>query len=89
MNMTKVQLKALLQEKVCTVTFDKVNGDERVMECTLDSAILPQEQDRLLSSNPRDAFSRDNDTVLSVWDLEKEGWRSFRIANVKKVIEHD
>jgi hypothetical protein len=30
-----------LNENICEVTFTKVNGDLRVMQCTLNSSIIP------------------------------------------------
>lgn len=67
-----------LKARVCTVTFNKVNGEERVMKCTLSSDILPiAEAER--SINPQRNVREE---TLSVWDVNKEGWRSFRIANV-------
>ena len=30
--------------------------------------------------------TKQNENVLAVWDIDSEGWRSFRIDSVKEVI---
>ena len=35
------ELRDLLKENILQVTFDKKNGDERIMTCTLKTSILP------------------------------------------------
>ena len=67
-----------LKAGVCTVTFNKINGDERVMKCTLKEDLMPvTEVER--STKPQRHVREE---TLSVWDVNKEGWRSYRIANV-------
>lgn len=70
-----------LQGAVVTVTFNKVDGTERVMRCTLQNHFLPEEyrgrQPMLLEQAP---------VTVSVWDVDACGWRSFRLDNVTKVI---
>jgi len=73
---TKQKIKEALLENVCDIKFTKVDGTERVMRCTLKSDLVPApehkpEQNRTV-----------NESVLPVWDLEKKGWRSFRIDSV-------
>jgi hypothetical protein len=61
---------------VVTVVFRKVNGDLRTMPCTLSSDYIKGEYD---ASN-----AKKNDKVQSVWCVDAEGWRSFRIENVEQ-----
>jgi hypothetical protein len=69
-----------LKNHECTVTFTKVNGETRVMPCTLKEDIIP--------IPPADVASKsvvkrhENQNVVSVWCLDKKEWRSFRIDNV-------
>jgi len=64
----------ILQENICEITFRKVNGEERVMLCTLKDDLLPMQ----LATESK--ISRKlNKEVVRVYDLEKEDWRSFRI----------
>ena len=76
-------LKELLRQGVYTVTFDKIDGTERVMPCTLNEGVIPE------SAQPTGSGrSRSSDT-LSVWAVESQGWRSFKLANVKSVVKHE
>ena len=81
--MNRETIKELLQTSIASVTFTKINGDERVMQCTLNEAHLPTatKDDTMSQKKVRDI----NEEVLSVWDTKAEGWRSFRIENVKSV----
>lgn len=72
------QLKHLLENHNCEITFTKVNGEERVMPCTLRADALPPIVE---SKNPK-APNLEN---LSVWCLDKSEWRSFKVANVTKI----
>lgn len=78
---TKENLSELLLNNVVTVTFTKVNGEERVMKCTLLSEYIPN------AATANEVIIRDNTTSnnVSVWDLESNGWRSFRVSSVKNV----
>lgn len=78
MLMTRKEISELLHASVRTVTFTKTNGEERVMRCTLMESALPP-------ANPDAAPHKVNDEVLAVWDVEKEGWRSFRLDSVTQV----
>ena len=70
-----------LKRGIFEVTFTKINGDKRVMECTLHRKVLPQatKKDPLTETKVREL----NEEVVSVWDVNAQGWRSFRIANVE------
>ena len=61
--------------KVVTVTFEKADGTERVMKCVSGPEICGE------SYEYKGAKPKSDDT-LSVWDIEKEAWRSFRINSV-------
>lgn len=78
--MTKQEINQILREGVKTVTFTKTNGEERVMKCTLVDSYLPEQVDveEYISRNK-------NDNVCAVWDVEKEGWRSFRVDSIKAI----
>lgn len=80
----KYELKEVIQNNVVTVTFEKVNGDERTMKCTLIPEYLPNKVEdgkQLLTEN----VSRENPSSLAVWDVESNSWRSFRYESVKSV----
>lgn len=72
-------MKSFLQESVSNVTFTKKNGDKRVLKCTLMAKHLPPIE---VKEGEEKAERKVNTDVLSVWDLENEGWRSFRLDSV-------
>jgi hypothetical protein len=69
-----------LKQSICEVTFTKVNGDTRVMTCTLQKDMIPQatKKDPLTETKVREI----NENFISVWDINAKGWRGFRVANV-------
>lgn len=74
-----VQLGQLLRIAQITVEFTKIDGSERLMRCTLQGMYLP-------ASSPPVATEKDIEhTNFVVWDLDEEGWRSFRISSVISV----
>jgi len=68
-------LTNLLRENVVNVVFVKNDGTERVMNCTLKSDLLPEQTE---STSTR----KSNPDVMSVWDLDNAGWRSFRLDSI-------
>ena len=65
-----------LQKRTMRITFTKVNGDERIMDCTLQEHMVPL-------TNPDNR--KENETVLPVWDINKGEWRSFRLDSVTNI----
>ena len=65
-----------LQKKTMRITFTKVNGEERVMDCTLQENIVPPTKytDR-----------KQNEEVLPVFDINKGEWRSFRLDSITNI----
>ncbi len=81
-------LKSVLTDSVCDVTFTKVNGEIRTMPCTLDPRQLPPAPVHMTNTdNPIDfpKVKKQNPETLSVWCLDKNEWRSFRVMNVTEV----
>ena len=70
-----------LKNNICVVVFEKKDGTERSMKCTLQESIIPEatKEDPLSQKKIRSL----NEEVIPVWDTEKNGWRSFRIDSVK------
>jgi len=73
-----------LQENVCEVFFTKVNGEKRAMRCSLREDLLPQSYALTEAAKVKD-FHNKNENVLAVWDLQENGWRSFRIDSIEYV----
>ena len=70
----KEQILKDLHEGVVTVSFLKLNGDRRDMQCTLNADFLPLVEDDGKEKKKRP----ENPDVQSVWDVNAKGWRSFR-----------
>jgi len=70
----------LLKNNICFCSFTKKNGELRDMTCTLREDLLPK------NDRPLKRVTPVSDTIpesISVWDLNKAGWRSFRLDSVK------
>ena len=77
---TKEDIQDKLRNGIYKVTFTKVNGEKRVMPCTLmESAIPTAKVPATASTKEPSAKELEN---LRVYALESQGWRSFKIANV-------
>lgn len=76
-------LSERLKTETVTVRFKKVSGEERTMICTLQESVIPPatKEDPLSQKKVRAV----NPEVCSVWDIEANGWRSFRWENVISV----
>lgn len=77
--MAKQWLKSVLNNNICTITFTKKNGDQRVMRCTLDEQHFPPVQKE--AAEVGEVRQRSTE-ALSVFDVEAQGWRSFRWDSV-------
>ena len=74
-------LRQLLRSEVVTLTFTKKDGTERVMKCTLSENVIPfAVLDAIGDKNHKKSVE-----AQSVYDLEAEGWRSFRWDSLKKI----
>jgi hypothetical protein len=69
-----------LKNHECTITFTKVNGETRVMPCTLKEGVIPPPPAEVTSKST--IKRHENQNVVSVWCLDKKEWRSFRVDNV-------
>lgn len=73
-------IKGVLITHTPTITFIKRDGSERVMRCSLRPDLLPPvvlNEDRV----PR----KKAEGIISVYDVDANGWRSFDIRSVKRV----
>ena len=69
---------ALSTSKVI-VHFTKKDGTERRMVCTLDPNLIP------VTEKKTDRTKEPNPEVIPVYDLEADGWRSFRIDSIVSI----
>ena len=66
----------MAQTNSYTGTFTKKDGTERIMKCTLQEEYLPETVG---------GERKKNEDSLAVYDLDVEGWRSFRWDSVKRI----
>jgi hypothetical protein len=90
----KKWLKSHLRFGEVTVTFTKKDGTERVMKCTTNINLVPQES--VVEGAEPKREKKVNEDVMPVYDLEAKHWKSFRWDSVKSVMftlgetnEHD
>ena len=73
-------LRESLTRSILTVTFTKKDGTLRTMLCTTRPDRLPPPRPLQEGVAPRPEKDPD---LLTVWDLEHEGWRSFHFSAVQ------
>jgi len=76
-----------LKEAVCEIHFTKVNGESRIMRCSLDPRYVkaPIDVNHLDEQHKRP----ENKNTVVCWDVVAGGWRSFRIDSVQYMQEID
>ena len=80
-NFSRDEILSKLHEGEVTVTFTKADGSERVMRCSLNESLLPP-------ATPSEGEAKErkvNLAAIPVFDLDVQGWRSFRVDSVKSV----
>lgn len=73
-----------LNERVCDVVFTKVDGSARRMKCTLNHALIPNDQipQGVDVNEPTDKKRKINEETVACFDVELGAWRSFRVDSV-------
>ncbi len=83
---TKEELGALFTgQKKMKVVFEKKDGSLRTMICTSDIEAVP-EAHRPGGEGKDGSEKPTPDHLFKVFDLEKNGWRSFTIAKVQTAV---
>jgi hypothetical protein len=73
-------LRSVLKDSVVTIRFTKKDGDERVIKATLKEDLIP------FDMIPKGTSTRKkSEESQSVFDVEKDEWRSFRWDSVKQL----
>lgn len=76
--MDKSKVIELLHKEWVNIEFTKVDGTLRQMLATLSEDQLPPQKETTSTRKP-------NDSVMSVWDINENGWRSFRWESLQTV----
>jgi hypothetical protein len=72
-------IKSMLKRDIMKVVFTKVDDTTREMYCTLQDEFVPEHKKYYFAS---EGSREKNMGTLSVFDLEKGDWRSFRIESI-------
>lgn len=72
----------MLKQNIVTVTFSKRNGEERVMQCTLQPRMI---RESLGDKYKEEFVSTASGNACTVWDINARGWRSFIWSNIKQI----
>ena len=90
--MNKSDIEKMLEENVCTVKFEKTNGEKRTMKYTLVKDLLPEVLEKVIHPAEtryphlkEESKRAQNDNIVAVYDLDKDGWRSFRISYLESI----
>lgn len=82
-----------LRDGVCEVEFEKENGDLRTMLCTTNYDLVPKEPDHhetkvvsMAEARRAHNFRESNPDLIQAYDVEKQGWRSFKIDRVRRFV---
>lgn len=78
----KETLQAELPNREVVVEFKKLNGDYRKMTCTLQESVVPTP---VASDEEINRNRKPNENVCVVWDVNANGWRSFRWDSIISV----
>ena len=72
-------LNQLHQGGVWTVEFTKVDGTPAVMDVTLDPIFMPPPA----TVDPTKPLREEKEHLIHAYSTDRQGWRSFTVANVK------
>lgn len=75
-------IKTILGHDIVRVSFTKVDGTKREMYCTLQNEFIPGHK-QYYSDDEGAPRSKQSESTVSAFDLEKTDWRSFRIDSVE------
>lgn len=75
-----------LKKQIVTVSFTKTDGSRRVMKCTLkDEYLPPKTVEQLAAASGLLKKKNRSPDMITVWDVEKNDWRSFKLTTVTGV----
>lgn len=73
------KVEEILNNGVCTIKFLKTNGELREMRCTRNLGKIDEEY------HPKGNGAKKNEDIVTVFDLENNGWRSFNKYRLMEV----
>jgi hypothetical protein len=79
---TRTELNERLKKSIIQVHFTKVNGEHRIMRCTLNPNLISE----CPGDEPNGPKLPEDSGRMNVWDTDKQDWRAFLIENITTVI---
>ena len=73
-------IKSILRTNVVQISFNKVDGTERTMKCTLNPTMLPPAP---LTEDKKER--KVSTSSIAVFDVDLKEWRSFRTKQVNQI----
>lgn len=89
MRFSREMVSLILSTGTATVTFEKKDGTERVMHCTTDMELIPEEKHPI--DDPAYSYSgvdKSKNAQIRAFDIDLGEWRSFILGNVKQIVVH-
>ena len=74
-------IKTFLRTNILEITFEKVDGTLRKMQCTLDTKYISEHY--TAPEKKTETVRELNPDVLAVFDTENNGWRSMRVDKIQ------
>ena len=81
--MTRDDMIEALRAGVCKVTFTKKDGTTRVMPCTLNFNLIPEQHHPKGGEASLEEGLHQTIQAIRVYAPESDGWRSFLVDNVQ------
>jgi hypothetical protein len=82
----RIWIRGLLQTGKITVEFEKADGTDRAMVCTLSEELGAKYIVNENKENQSETKSKKkNNDVCPVWDCTQNAWRSFRWDRLKRI----
>ena len=82
LTLTKEDYTEALENNICTIVFEKLNGELREMQATLIPDLLPTTEKELTEEKLDRPRRKQSTASLAVYDLVSGVWRSFRLGSV-------
>ena len=73
-------IKHLSTNPRTTISFTKIDGSIRTMNCTLMGGCVPVTEAKL-------TIRKENTDTIVAFDLDKHAWRSFRVDCIQAIIK--
>jgi hypothetical protein len=75
----------LVSQSSVTVKFTKANAEERVMNCTLNTAVINAAYETGSEQPSNDIQELQTGDAFTVWDLDLVNWRCFRLDRLLEI----